>query len=132
MISDAIATRLIAQVSAVGSRVYPVVAKQGTAQPFIVYVMDTAERQVTFSGTHELVQGELEVNCYAKSYLAAQQIAAAVRDCLVDFTGPMTANTSPLSTVDVSTIQLVGENNLQDEDPGLYRVLQRYAVWYYE
>lgn len=135
MVSDAIATRLIADnplAALIGDRVYPVVAKQTTAQPFVVYVMDSAPRQVTYAGTHALVQGDLEVHCYAKSYKVVKQVAAAVKASLVDFSGSMSANTSPVSSVQVNTIQYLGDNDLEDEDPGLYRVLQRFTVWYYE
>lgn len=136
MVVDAIATRLLADAAivalGVSDNIYPVVAKQGTGQPFIVYVMDSAPRQVTTQGTNALVEGELEVNCYAKSYRTAKRVAAAVYDSLIDFSGSMAANTSPASSVQINAIHFSGENDLEDEDPGLYRVRQVYKIWYYD
>lgn len=135
MISEAIASRLKADATITtiaAGRVYPVVGKQGTGQPFLVYTMDTDERQVMYEGTANLVPGDLEVSCYASSYRVAKNLASAVRSSLVDFRGQMQANTSPISQVRVSAIHLEGESDLMDEEPGLYRVLQRFTVWFYE
>jgi hypothetical protein len=116
----------------VAARIYPVIAVQDTAQPFLVYTMGTDERQVMYPGSSNLVPGDLEISCYARSYKVAKNLAASVRTCLIDFSGLMSANTSPLSSVQVSTIHLDGESDLEDIEPGLYRVLQRFTVWYYE
>jgi hypothetical protein len=56
-----------------------------------------------------------------------------VRDALIDYSGSMAAATSPLTSVTVKRIFLEdGENELMDEEPGLYRVMQRYVIWYDE
>jgi hypothetical protein len=137
MISDSLYTYLSAQVSAVTNRVYPLVIPQqvyseATKQPCLVYTMDTDARHVRFSGTDSLVRGVLQVDSYARSYKAAQELADTVRNALLDFSGAMNASTSPLSSTRIQTIHLEGETNLMDEEPGLYRVLQRYVVWYDE
>jgi hypothetical protein len=137
MISDSLSTYLKAQVSAVANKVYPLVIPQQTydevtKQPCLVYTIDTDVRHVRFAGTDSLVRGILQVDCYARSYQTVQDVAASVRDALVDFSGAMAANTSPLTSTTIKTIHLEGENNLTDEEPGLYRVLQRYVVWYDE
>jgi hypothetical protein len=140
VISDSLHKRLsedsgIAAIA--GTRVFPIVIPQtvyteATKLPCLVYTVDTNERQVTYDGTNELVEGAVEISCYSRSYKTAQSLAAAVRTCLLDFIGILQANTSPITSVRVSAIHLDGENNLMDEEPGLYRVLQRYVVWYVE
>jgi hypothetical protein len=137
VVSDSLYNYLSAQVSSVTNRVYPLVIPQqvydeATKQPCLVYTMDTDTRQVTQDGTNALVRGSLQVDCYARSYKAAQTLAAAVRTALVDYSGLMAAATSPITSTEVNRIHLEGESNLMDEEPGLYRVMQRYAVWYYE
>jgi hypothetical protein len=137
MISDSLYNYLSAQVSSVTNRVYPLVIPQqvydeATKQPCLVYTMDTDTRHVRFSGTDSLVRGSLQVDCYARTYKAAQTLAAAARTALVDYSGAMAAATSPVTSTNIQTIHLEGESNLMDEEPGLYRVLQRYVVWYDE
>jgi hypothetical protein len=137
VISDSLAAYLKSQVSAVSNRVYPLVIPQqtydeATKQPCLVYTMDTDRRHVRFSGSDTLVRGILQVDCYARSYQTVQDVAASVRDALVDYSGAMAASTSPITSTTIQTIHLDGENNLMDEEPGLYRVLQRYVVWYDE
>ncbi len=140
MISDSLYRHLSqdAGVAAlVSTRIYPLVIPQqvyteATKQPCLVYTLDTNARHVRFSGSDTLVRGILQVDCYSRSYSVAQDLAAEVRDALLDYSGAMQANTSPLTSVPVQTIHLESETNLMDEEPGLYRVLQRYVVWYDE
>jgi hypothetical protein len=137
VVSDSLYNYLSAQVSSVTNRVYPLVIPQqvydeATKQPCLVYTMDTDIRQVTQDGTNALVRGALQVDCYSRSYKDAQTLAATVRAALVDYSGVMVAATSPITSTEVNRIHLEGESNLMDEEPGLYRVMQRYAVWYYE
>ena len=140
MISDSIFRHLStdAGVSAlVGTRVYPLVVPQqvyteATKQPCLVYTIDTDNRMVRFSGSDSLTRGLLQVDCFARGYSQCQSLAVAVREALLDFSGAMQANTSPLSSVNVQRIFLDGETSLMDEEPGLYRMMQRYIVWYDE
>jgi hypothetical protein len=137
VVSDSLYNYLSAQVSAVTGRVYPLVIPQQTydevtKQPCLVYTMDTDRRHVRFSGSDTLVRGILQVDCYARSYQTVQDLAASVREALVDYSGAMAAATSPITSTNIQTIHLDGENSLMDEEPGLYRVLQRYVVWYDE
>jgi hypothetical protein len=140
MISDSLYNYLSnnAGVSAlVGTRIFPLVIPQqsydeATKQPCLVYTMDTDQRQVRFAGSDTLVRGRLTVDCYATRYIQSQALAAAARSALIDFSGSMQAATSPLSSVSVQRIFLDNETSLTDENPGLYRVMQRYIVWYDE
>jgi hypothetical protein len=59
-------------------------------------------------------------------------LAAAARTSLLDFSGDIEIATSPISFVNVQRIFLDSETSLTDENPGLYRVMQRYIVWYDE
>jgi hypothetical protein len=104
-----------------------------TRQPCLVYSIDTDGRHVRFAGSDTLVKGRLQIDCYARTYAQVKTLADAVRDALIDYSGTMTAATSPVTSVTVKRIFLEdGENELMDEEPGLYRVMQRYVIWYDE
>jgi hypothetical protein len=140
VVSDSIYRHLStdAGVSAlVSTRVFPLVIPQQTydevtKQPCLVYTIDTDARHVRFAGSDSLVRGSLEVDCYARSYKQVQSLAAAVRDALLDLSGSIQADTSPITYTRIQTVHLDGETSLMDEEPGLYHVLQRYVVWYDE
>jgi hypothetical protein len=140
MISYAIPARLKADagiLAIAGERVFPVIIPQksydeSTKQPCLVYTIDTDQRQIRFSGTDTLVRGRLTVDCYATTYLDSQLLAAAARTSLLDFSGDIEIATSPISFFNVQRIFLDSETSLTDENPGLYRVMQRYIVWYDE
>ena len=121
----------------VASRIYPLIIPQSvyseaSKQPCLVYSIDTDDRILHYDGSEKLVTGRLQIDCYARSYSASQNLAAAVRAALVDYSGSMVSNTSPATATAVQRVFLDGEVSLTDEEPGLYRVMQRYVIWYDE
>ena len=119
----------------VGPRIYPLVINaqdytEATKQPCLVYSFDSKVRQVRYSGTDTLVQGFFTVDSYARTYAGAQALAAAVRDALIDYSGTMLGNGSPQSSNVVQKIYIESERDLMDPEPGLYRVMQQYTIWY--
>lgn len=140
MIQEALYSKLAgaAGVSAlVASRIYPLVIPQtvydeATKRPCIVYSTDGKARHIRFSGTDSLVAGRFTVDCYARTYSAVQQLAAAVRAALVDQRGTWTTSSSPQGSVSVQQVFIDNEFDLTDIEPGLYRVSQEYTIWYDE
>lgn len=113
-----------------GTRVYPVVIPEHargdtTKLPCVVYDRVNVRRQQKFCGTDGLVRSTFQLDCYAATYLAAKNVAAATRAALVDFRGMMGADT-------VKAVHLDFEFDGLDADPGLYRVVQRFTVWHEE
>jgi hypothetical protein len=120
-----------------GTRIYPLVIPQQsydevTRQPCVVYQMNGRGRQVRFAGTGDLVAGSVQVDAYARTYAQAQALAAALRDALMDYSGVVILPGSPQRTVTIKKCFLDREFDLMDEEPGLYRVSQEYAVWHLE
>jgi hypothetical protein len=119
------------------SRVYPgivpqQVSSETTRRPCLTFIVDTESRDIRFSGSDTLVRGGLTVECSSRTYAQSQELAKRVRAALVDYSGLMVANTSPVTSVRVQHIFLDGEASLIDEEPGLYLVMQRYVIWYDE
>lgn len=139
MISDSIYRHLTqdAGVSAlVSTRVYPVVIPQNkrgdTDMPCLSFSIDTNERQVRFSGSDTLVSGFLNIDCFSDDYDEVQSLAAALRSALIDLSGSIQGDTSPISSVSVQRVFLESERSLEDPEPGLYHISQRYTIWYDE
>lgn len=116
------------------NRIYPGVIPQkvprGAAQtPCVVYDLRSVERQVLYCGTDGLARSVLNLDCYATEYNVSKQLAQAVYYALRDFRGPM----GPVdNTVIVKTANLETEFDVQDFEPGLYRVSQSWSIWYAE
>jgi len=121
----------------VGTRIYPTLMPQtvyteSTKKPCIVYTLESRDRQIRFSGTDTLVSGSLSVECYAETFVGAENLAAAVRAALVDFSGTMTGTGSPQSSNDVKKLFIESEAESFALEPGLYVVIQDYTIWYDE
>lgn len=140
MIQDAFYAFLSSQgaITAITStRIFPVVIPQkvyneSAKQPCLVYSFDSKERQRRYSGTDSLVASDVTIDCYATSYRQAQVLAAAVRSVLLDYSGTWTSNTSPQVSHKVQKCFLDDEIDLDDSEPGVYRVSQSWAIWYDE
>lgn len=113
------------------NRIYPLVIPQkvprGAAQtPCVVYETSNVERQTTYCGVSGLVRTTMRLDCYAEDYNTSKQVAQAVRLVLSDFRGMLGG------TVDVRHAALETEFDVQDFEPGLYRVSQTWAIWHVE
>ena len=93
--------------------------------PCLVYERSGVERQVTYCGTSGLVRSTFSIDSYAVKSSIAHELAAAVRDALLDYRGVM-------GGIAVSFCSLENEFDLQDIEPGLYRVVQSWSIWHEE
>jgi len=113
------------------NRIYPLVIPQKVPRgaqvtPCVVYETRNVDRQVTYCGVSGLVMTTMTIDCYADNYNTSKEVAQAVRECLSDFRGMLGG------TVDVRHASLQTEFDVQDFEPGLYRVSQSWAIWHVE
>ena len=94
--------------------------------PCVVYERRGVNRQVTYCGTNDLIQTLVTLDIYALTYSAARELATEVRRSLVDFQGLLSG------VVSVRAASLETEFDLQDMEPGLYRVSQSWTFWHEE
>lgn len=124
-------TNTSAYLAGTPDRVYPMVIPQkvprGAPQiPCIVYALRNVERQVTYCATSGLVRSTMQLDCYSSDYSEAKLLARAVYDVLQDFKGLLGG------TIDVRAASLETEFDIQDFEPGLYRVSQSWVFWHVE
>jgi Protein of unknown function (DUF3168) len=66
------------------------VAQKQPGRPFVVlHVVNAAPAEKTQDGSSALIEGELQFDSYADNQLMARGLSQAIRDNLVDFTGPL-------------------------------------------
>lgn len=116
--------------SVVGTRVYPILAPQSAAMPFITYRRAGIQRQQTLAGPSGVPKVTVEVDVYAATYEAARDVADRVRRCLDGYGG----------TVDNTVVKQTSLENEQDDFvqlagadlPPVYSVKQTYDVLWQE
>lgn len=109
----------------VKGRIFGMLAPQNTVTPCIVYSKIVQIESQTLCGTDNLVRALMQIDCYTKEYKESKQVAKAVKLRLRDYKGLM-------GTVRTANIVLDNEVDLNDPDPGLFRVSQTFFIWYYE
>ena len=112
-----------ASVSAlVGTRIYPDLAVQDTAFPFVVYQVEGTVPSDTKDGVSKLDMVDFSVMAYAKTYTSAQDIAEACRTALDRYSA--TVNGINVESIKFKD-QQAGEMNA---DEHVFAVMQAYSL----
>jgi hypothetical protein len=114
----------------VGERIYQEfipqhVYTEATKLPCLVHQYPGSLRQPRFCSTDPVVEQTLQVDCYARSPLERDELAALVRAALIDYAGLM-------GDVQVKHVAWASDFPSTDPEPGLFRVSQFYTVWFVE
>ena len=83
----------------IGSRVYPLIAPQGTPLPLVVYQRTAVERPQSLSGNVGNPLVTLQLTTYGTSYTSVKTIARAVRIAIDGWTGTTASVTLQRSTL---------------------------------
>lgn len=71
--------------SLVGSRIYPLVAPENCATPFIVYSNISDVDQTSFQGANYQNKTRFQIDIYSKSYGEVKTLKGAVKVAMYDF-----------------------------------------------
>jgi len=71
----------------VGTKIYPLIRDQKDGLPAITYQVISGIRENDLSGPTGLVEGRLQINCFASTVLGAENLAKVVREALSGLTG---------------------------------------------
>lgn len=84
----------------VGTRVYPQKASQGVVLPCLVYSRTgTSERLVYHNGTSKTAVSRFQIDCWAKTPVAALGLSEAVVACMHGWSGQVSGETIFLGQV---------------------------------
>lgn len=125
MIGDAIYTIFSQDATIAGlvsTRIYPDIATQTAAYPFIVYGVEGTEPSDTKDGVSRLDVVTVSVMVYAKSYSTAGEIASACRSAFDRYSGSAAGE-------NIQSVRFVNQMSHQMElDKHIFIVEQNYNV----
>lgn len=110
-------------------RVFPLQAPQGTSQPTLVYNRITSPREHSMEGSAGFVEALFQIDCLAKTYKAALQLAEAVRLDLDGFRGQ--AGQSP-DVTDIDGVFLDDERDTYNDELQCYCRQLDFTIEYQE
>lgn len=100
----------------VSSRVYPIALPQEATLPAISYSrVSMFGKDVTHSGTNQAAKTVLQISCWARSALAAKNLANAVKAVLHGYSGATGGET-------IFYTQVVNEVDLFDPEVGIFQI----------
>lgn len=100
----------------ISDRIYPNVAKQTSAFPFVVYNVTGDSPTVTKDGVSDLDENAILILCYSQTYSQASDLADKVRTALDRVDGTFAG-------VELQGIQYLSYNDdfdIKDDDDGVY------------
>jgi hypothetical protein len=107
---------LIQNATEAEDRVYPQIAPDDVARPYIIYQCITVNSENVLSGRSGLINTRLQVDVYASTYSQAQQIAQAVDALMVTWS----FQNVPILVQDIF-----------ESDVKLHRVMTDFSIWHY-
>lgn len=105
----------------VGTRIYPQIAEQGAAFPFIVYVLKDIEPSDTKSGASTLDEIRYDIIAAAETYAALASLTERIRLALDRFSGTV-------SGIVVDSIQFTDLDVTKEPDTETYLSSSEFVV----
>lgn len=92
--------------------------------PEVLITRITTQRGYTFCGQMDLINCDMQLDCYASGLAQAEALAKILKQELR--LGGM------FGDVPVNAVFLSNESEIVDSDPGTVRMIQTYTFWYQE
>lgn len=111
--------------SKVGARVYAKKLPEGPTYPAIVFHRISAPREHSQDGASGLSHPRYQLNIYAATHQAAQDLAERVRKTIDGWSGIKAG-------IDINAIFLEDESDGYDDDLKVHWFMQDYTIWHNE
>jgi len=124
MIGNVIYSLLAADVRIIditNNDIFPVVAAQGVAKPYITYQQISRTPTKTKDREDVLETYRIQVDMYADSHIEVESIAEIVKEVLSYQSGT-------IAEMEVDSIMYEDENPLFEDAPEIYRIQQDYII----
>ena len=106
-----------------GLRVFPIAPPQGGIDPCVAYHRITEISDYTMDGDSGLLLSRFQIDAWAQRADVANQLGAAVYDCLSGFRGTQ-------DTISIQAIFMVSARDDYDELAKMFRMSRDYEMWY--
>lgn len=106
-------------------RIFPVKMPDKTAMPAITYFRVSGPRVESFQGSSTLAHPLFQIDCWAKTFQAADNLASKVRNSLQGYAGTT-------ASVRIQGILLENDLDLYEEDTETYHRVMDFRIWYDE
>lgn len=104
----------------VGTRIFPVLAAQKTTQPYLTYQIISENRIHQLDGVNDLSQGVMQINCWANSPAAVNNLAKTVMEPydLTDETGGIDGFQGTVEEAKIQCCWVTDKDDLLEFEPG--------------
>ena len=116
----------------VSTKIFPLAVSESVKEPYIIFQVLNIKREYTLQDVIGLTVAKVQISCWSSKYFNAVTIREAVRNCLNNYNGEVTATETT-----IQKIHLEDEGDLIDEDDGeeesrQYGKRLSFKVWFNE
>jgi len=108
-----------AGITSITTGIFPSVIPQKATYPAIAYTKINTRFLDTFDGHNEFTESRYQIDCYAKTELDSEALAAAVKTTLIDY-----------ATQPINRTRIDNELSLFESETELHRVLLHFTIWH--
>lgn len=132
-VQDALRTILLADapvLAVVSTKIWPMIAPQGSAMPYIVYSRIGTDHIEVLAGSAGLARATFQIDCWSDSFDTVRDLANKVRIALQGVQGTH-------ASVVIDGINMTSEVDDYEEpenknEPGTYGVKMDFGIWFVE
>lgn len=114
----------------IGTRMFPRVLPQGESLPAIVFSLVTSTSEHKITGASSGVRAIVQLDCYAETHIAANDLSEKVRLALHGYSG--TAGSSTIGSSLLENKREMFDAPTDGSDVPAYRVMMEWEIWHNE
>lgn len=116
----------------VSDRIYPQVAPQGTAYPFVTFNVLSEDTQHDMSGASGLTNVAMQIDAWCETVADRVSVSEALRNALDGFRGAMGTESLHISNFFMTDRQNFVEGDTEGKAHPLYRSSMDFSIWHAE
>ena len=118
--------------AAVGTRIFPEVAPERAAYPFITYTLvgDVPEHHMTSAAG--LTNVTMQIDIWSETFALAVSVSEIIRNALDGFTGPLGTENLGIRTCHLENRITIPESDIEGGQNPVFRKSMDFLIWHVE
>ena len=116
----------------VGTRIYPQIAPESAAHPFLTYTIISTDHTHDTSGATGLANVNMQIDVWADTQLERTTISEVIRDVLDGFTGDMGTENLNIRSCFLDSRSNFQEADTEGKSKPTFRASMDFSIWHVE
>ena len=119
-------------IALVSDRIYPQIAPNGTAYPFITFTVINEDHDHAMSGATGLANVSMQIDVWTETIADRVAVSEALRNALDGFTGDMGTEDLNIRSCFLDNRAVFQETDTEGKGQPIYRASMDFSIWHVE